>query len=97
MDGEVAQIWKQVQERVLRMANKDSSSLKKDLDIDGLLLYLDRAQQTDQKESETARKVRAAFNGTLVCIQTIGGVIAEVAANVRLAPPSSPLTMNDRN
>ena len=97
MDGEVAQIWQQVQERVLRMANKDSSILKKDLDIDSLLLYLDRAQQADQKESESSRKVRAAFNGTLTCIQTIGGVIAEVAANVRLAVPPSRLTMNNQN
>ena len=72
------------------MANKDPSKVKKGLDIDGLLMQLDRAQEADKQGSETARKVKAVVNGTLACIQTIGDVVAQVASYVRLtAPPSS--------
>ncbi len=82
MDDEIAQLWKQVEERALRMANGDRSRLKGGLDIDGLLSQLQKAQEAGDKAGETSRKVKDVFNGTLACIQTIGEVVANVASYV---------------
>ena len=77
------------------MANKDPSKVQKGLDIEGLLLHLDKAQEADKQGSETARKVKAVFSGTLACIQTIGEVVAEVASYVRFEIPL-PATIHGR-
>ncbi|CEL02875.1 Putative NACHT and TPR domain protein (AFU_orthologue; AFUA_7G06670) [Aspergillus calidoustus] len=73
LKGEIVEIWSQVQVRVIQLAGDDPSKIKKDLTIEGVLVYLDKAQdQSAPKDSS----IRGAFEKTLRFIDTVGGVIA---------------------
>ena len=84
IDEEITQIWKDVEARVVQMAGGDPSKIKQGLDIDGVLQHLDEAQSKDRKASEKYSTVKHVFSRTLQCIQTVGGIVADGASNVRL-------------
>jgi hypothetical protein len=80
LKGEIVEIWSQVQARVIQLAGGDPSKIKKDLTIEGVLVYLDKAQdQSAPKDSS----IRGAFEKTLRFIDTVGGVIAVGVSEVR--------------
>lgn len=83
-NDELTQIWKEVEDRVVQMANGDRSQLKRGLDIEGVLLHLEKAEANDKKKNEGSRKVKDVFNSTLACIQVIGESVANIASNVSL-------------
>ncbi|KAL5586979.1 hypothetical protein FOVSG1_012115 [Fusarium oxysporum f. sp. vasinfectum] len=80
VDDEVSQIWKQVEIRVVQMADGDCSKIKPDLDINSVLQHLDQSQSKDKKASEKYGPVKKIFNRMLQCIQTIGGIVADGAS-----------------
>lgn len=84
-DDEVSQIWLEVQNRVIRMAGGDPSKIDKQLDIDGVMRYLEQTQAADQKAADKHGTVKKAFNRTLNCISKVGGIIADGASYVRFS------------
>ncbi|KAF4453134.1 hypothetical protein F53441_4131 [Fusarium austroafricanum] len=82
VDEEVARIWKEVEARVVQMAGGDPSKIKKNLDMNDVLGYLDQAQSKDKKSAEKYGTVKNIFNRTLQCIQTVGGIVADGASYV---------------
>ncbi|KXH53345.1 hypothetical protein CSAL01_01283 [Colletotrichum salicis] len=79
-DDEVSQIWLEVQNMVIRMAGGDPSKIDKQLDIDGVMRYLEQTQAADQKAADKHGIVKKAFNRTLNCISKVGGIIADGAS-----------------
>ncbi|KAL0943048.1 neutral amino acid permease [Colletotrichum truncatum] len=79
---EIAVIWQEVQRMVIRMAGGDASKINKQLDIDGVMQYLEQVQVSDQKAAEKHGTVKKVFNRTLQCISKVGGIIADGASNV---------------
>lgn len=92
MEEDIAQIWNQVEDRVLRMANGDRSQLKEGLDIEGILHHLESTQASDQRASDASKKVRDVINGILSSIQTVGEVVANVSSSVRQLNPIIPIS-----
>lgn len=84
-DDEVSQIWLEVQNRVIRMAGGDPSKIDKQLDVDGVMRYLEQTQAADQKAADKHGTVKKAFNRTLNCISKVGGIIADGASYVRFS------------
>ncbi|KAL2868600.1 uncharacterized protein BJX67DRAFT_371292 [Aspergillus lucknowensis] len=79
LKSEIVDIWSQVQARVVQLAGGDSSNIQGDLTIEGVLSYLDKAQdQSAKKESS----IRRAFEKTLQFIDTVGGIVAGGAGEV---------------
>lgn len=97
MEEDIAQIWHEVEDRVLRMANGDRSQLNEGMDIEGVLRHLESTQASDQKASEASKRVRGVISGTLASIQTVGEVVANVASNVRQLNPIIPICDNRLN
>ncbi|KAI3546893.1 hypothetical protein CSPX01_04135 [Colletotrichum filicis] len=87
-DDEVSQIWLEVQNRVIRMAGGDPSKIDKQLDIDGVMRYLEETQAADQKAADKHGTVKKAFNRTLNCISKVGGIIAD-GASYAFAPANT--------
>ncbi|PKS08100.1 hypothetical protein jhhlp_005375 [Lomentospora prolificans] len=81
--SEIDLIWKQVQERVVKLAGGDPSKVQRRLDIDGVLAFVDRAQAAQKDKSEKYTWFKSAVNRTLQCIQTVGGIVASAASQVR--------------
>lgn len=84
-DDEVSQTWLEVQYRVIRMAGEDPSKIDKQLDVDGVMRYLEQTQAADQKAADKHGTVKKAFNRTLNCISKVGGIIADGASYVRFS------------
>lgn len=76
---EIATIWAQVQARVVQLAGGDPSQVQPNLNVDGVLSLLDKAQDAAAPKDSP---VRSAFNTTLQFIDTVGSVIAGGAAEV---------------
>ncbi|KAL4980419.1 hypothetical protein BDW66DRAFT_166547 [Aspergillus desertorum] len=83
LKGEIVEIWGQVQARVVQLAGGDSFKIQADLSIEGVLSYLDKAQDSSSKKDSS---IRSAFEKTLKFIDTVGGVVAGGANEV--FPPS---------
>lgn len=84
-DGErsdIDLIWKQVQERVVKLAGGDPGKVQKHLGIDGVLAFIDQAQAAQTKKSEKYSWFKVAVGRTLQCIQTVGGIVASAASPV---------------
>lgn len=81
LKGEIVEIWSQVQARVVQLAGGDSSKIQADLTIEGVLAVLDKAQDASAKKDSS---IRDAFEKTLQFIDTVGGIVAGGAAEVRL-------------
>ncbi|KAF7559874.1 hypothetical protein G7046_g4295 [Stylonectria norvegica] len=81
-DDEITKTWEQVEKRVIQMAGGDKSKIKQGLGIESVLSYLDQAQATDKKAAEKYGTIRNAFNRTLQCVQTVGGIVADGASQV---------------
>ncbi|KAL4906693.1 hypothetical protein BDW74DRAFT_136595 [Aspergillus multicolor] len=71
--GEIANIWAQVQARVVQLAGGDPSKIQADLSIDDVLSCLEKAQDASSKKDSS---IRSAFERTLQFIDTVGGVVA---------------------
>ncbi|CAM1511878.1 Fc.00g093910.m01.CDS01 [Cosmosporella sp. VM-42] len=82
VDNEIAQTWKQVEERVIQMAGGDLSKINPGLGIESVLRHLDDAAAKDKKASEKYGTIKTIFNRTLQCIQTVGGIVADGASYV---------------
>jgi hypothetical protein len=82
-NDEIVQTWKQVEDRVLEMAGGDRAKVKQGLSIDSVLGYLDNMQADDKKAAEKHGNIKKIFSQTLQCIQTVGGIVADAASNVR--------------
>ncbi|KAH7150316.1 hypothetical protein B0J13DRAFT_286660 [Dactylonectria estremocensis] len=78
-DEEINRTWKEVEDRVVQMAGGDRSKIRQ-LRIENVLEYLDKAQSSDKKAAEKYGTVRNIFNRTLQCIQTVGGIVADGAS-----------------
>ncbi|EXF86596.1 hypothetical protein CFIO01_06858 [Colletotrichum fioriniae PJ7] len=87
-DDEVSQIWLEVENRVIRMAGGDPSKIDKQLDIDGVMRYLEQTQAADQKAADKHGTVKKAFNKTLNCVSKVGGIIAD-GASYAFAPANT--------
>jgi hypothetical protein len=75
-DDEINQIWKQVEERVLRMSGSvEGSSFKNDMSLEEVMALVKKTQAADREASES--NLLKVFNQTLNCIQTVGGVVAD--------------------
>lgn len=73
------EIWSQVQARVVQLAGGDSSKIQADLTIEGVLAFLDKAQDASAKKDSS---IRDAFEKTLQFIDTVGGIVAGGASEV---------------
>ncbi|KAL4921399.1 hypothetical protein BDW62DRAFT_219545 [Aspergillus aurantiobrunneus] len=80
---DLAKLWEQVNTRVLELAGGDQKQIQP-LGVKGVLAQLDRAQNKASERSEKTEGVRSAFDRTLKAIQTVGGVAAGAASQVRL-------------
>ncbi|KAL4895563.1 hypothetical protein BDV59DRAFT_156698 [Aspergillus ambiguus] len=76
---EIASIWAQVQARVIQLAGGDPSKVQPNLNINGVLAYLDQAQDAATPKESV---VRSTFNTTLQFIDTVGSIVAGGAAEV---------------
>ena len=83
-NDEIARAWKVVQDRVLLMADGDHTKIKRELNIDDVLGYLDQAQTADKKSSEASATIKKVFSRTLQFIETVGGILADGVSNVSL-------------
>ncbi|KAL4881043.1 hypothetical protein BJY04DRAFT_227961 [Aspergillus karnatakaensis] len=79
LKSEIVEIWSQVQARVVQLAGGDASKIQANLGIEGVLSYLDKAQDAT---SGTDSSVRGAFEKTLQFIDTVGGIVAGGAGEV---------------
>ncbi|KAK7441300.1 hypothetical protein Landi51_10221 [Colletotrichum acutatum] len=70
------------------MAGGDPSKIDKQLDIDGVMQYLEQTQAADQKAADKHGTVKKAFNRTLNCISKVGGIIAD-GASYAFAPANT--------
>ncbi|KAL4926828.1 uncharacterized protein BDV17DRAFT_141927 [Aspergillus undulatus] len=81
LKSEIVEIWSQVQARVVQLAGGDPSKIQRDLTIEGVLSYLDKAQDlSENKDGES--KIRKTFERTLQFINTVGGIVAADAGEV---------------
>lgn len=80
--SEIDLIWKQVQERVIRLAGDDPTKLRKNLNAEDVLALVDRAQAAQKTKSEKYGWFKSAVSRTLQCIQTVGGIVANAASQV---------------
>ncbi|KAL4959938.1 uncharacterized protein BDV14DRAFT_205219 [Aspergillus stella-maris] len=81
LKSEIVEIWSQVQARVVQLAGGDSSNIRADLTIEGVLSYLDKAQEASENR-DAHGKVRSVFEKTLQFIDTVGGIVAADAGEV---------------
>jgi hypothetical protein len=81
---EIDAIWKQVQERVTALAGGDPNKIRKNLDINGVLFFIEQAETKEKKKSEKYGPFKNAVAKTLQCIQTVGGIVASGASQVRI-------------
>lgn len=79
LKGEIVEIWSQVQARVVQLAGGDSSKIQADLTIEGVLAFLDKAQDASAKKDSS---IRDGFEKTLQFIDTVGGIVAGGASEV---------------
>ncbi|KAL5343425.1 hypothetical protein BJX70DRAFT_169222 [Aspergillus crustosus] len=79
LKSEIVEIWSQVQARVVQLAGGDSSKIQADLSIEGVLSYLDKAQDASAGKDST---IRGTFEKTLQFINTVGGIVAGGAGEV---------------
>ncbi|KAL4920953.1 hypothetical protein BDW62DRAFT_175605 [Aspergillus aurantiobrunneus] len=79
LKSEIVDIWSQVQARVIQLAGGDSSKIQANLSIEDVLSYLDKAEDQSTKKDSS---IRGAFKKTLQFIDTVGGVVAQGAAEV---------------
>lgn len=80
---ELEAVWRDLKDQVIRLADGDPANLKK-LGINDVLATLEKAA-TDKAAKKAADKfgwVKEVTNKTLLCIQTVGGMIADGAADV---------------
>lgn len=70
-------IWKQVQERVAKLASGDPGNVQTHPTINGVLAFIDQAQAAQTKRSERYSRFKTAVNRTLQCIQAVGGVVCK--------------------
>ena len=82
MNEEIAEIWAQVQSRVRQLASGDSRTINPNLDIDGVLSQLDRAQQSHEASTGKHARIRATFNNALQVIQSVGEIVARGVSEV---------------
>jgi hypothetical protein len=83
---EIQRIWADVNKLVCHLAASagvDPSETPSNLDIDGVLKYLDKAAEADKKSSEKFMWVKNVFHRTLQCIETVGGIVSNGASYVR--------------
>jgi len=79
---EIKRIWAKVKQSVIELAGSDPSQINLNLDIDGVLKYLENAQEENKKSLEAYSEVKAIFRRTLQCIGTVGGIVTEGASYV---------------
>jgi len=80
---ELEAVWRDLKDQVIRLADGDPTNLKK-LGINDVLATLEKAA-SDKAAKKAADKfgwVKEVTNKTLLCIQTVGGMIADGAAEV---------------
>jgi len=82
-DEELMVTWRNVQERVRKMAGDNGTSieLKGNINVDQIIQAIDTAQTSGQP-SEQKSKVKKAVGRTLEVIQKVGGAIALGASTV---------------
>lgn len=81
-NDEITQIWKQVEDRVLQMAEGDSTGIQQGLSIEQVLYYLDNVQDDDKKAAEKHGSLKKVMSHTLSVIETVGGIVADGASMV---------------
>ncbi|KAL4872377.1 hypothetical protein BDV12DRAFT_183060 [Aspergillus spectabilis] len=79
LKSEIVEIWSQVQARVVQLAGGDYSKIQAGLSIEGVLSYLDKAQDVSSSKDSS---IRGAFEKTLQFIDTVGGIVAGGAGEV---------------
>ncbi|KAI0839945.1 hypothetical protein F5Y06DRAFT_18863 [Hypoxylon sp. FL0890] len=79
---EIDAIWKEVHNKVVELAGGDPKRVQTTLDINSVLQYIDKVQQTDKKKSEKFGLFKSVVNRTLQCINTVGGIVADGASTV---------------
>lgn len=79
---ELADIWAQVQVRVLELAGGDKAKVQQQLGINGVLSQLDQAQKSDKESSAKYPTIKNTFNRTLQLLQTVGSIAAGAASQV---------------
>lgn len=81
-DAELNAMWARVRDTVVRMAGGDVALASRSLSIDDVLAELDRVHSAEAKKSDKYQGIKAAFWGTLKCLETVGGIVANGASNV---------------
>ncbi|KAK8123718.1 hypothetical protein PG999_003636 [Apiospora kogelbergensis] len=79
---EIDAIWAQVQDRVLQLADRQKTTVKKNIGINDVLSYVDQIQHSEKDKSEKFGPFKTAVTNTLKCIQTIGGIVSSGASQV---------------
>ncbi|KAI1078789.1 hypothetical protein F5B20DRAFT_591105 [Whalleya microplaca] len=79
---EVEAIWKEVHNKVIELAGGDPNNVKKTLDVEGVLKYIDAVQSADKKKSEKFGLFKTIVSRTLQCIQTVGGIVTDGVSEV---------------
>jgi len=82
--AEIDAIWRDVQDRVVQLAGGDAGRIRRDLDIAGVLRYLDQVKEKDQAKQARYAWIRDKFSKTLQCISTVGSIVADGASYVSL-------------
>ncbi|KAK8006923.1 hypothetical protein PG989_000913 [Apiospora arundinis] len=79
---EIDAIWAQVQDRVLQLAARQKTQVRKNISINDVLRYVDEVQHSEKDKSEKFGWFKTAVGNTLQCIQTIGGIVSSGASQV---------------
>jgi hypothetical protein len=74
-NGQIEKIWKDVEERVLRLAG-NSENFQRNLDIDEVLLTLESVKKSDEKAAEKHSSIKRVFSTTLKCIENVGSIVS---------------------
>ncbi|RMJ27393.1 hypothetical protein PHISP_01709 [Aspergillus sp. HF37] len=85
VNDELAAAWAQVQGRVVQLACECAQEVDPNLDIDGVLAQLDRAQRSRATSASKYASIRTTFDNTLQIIQSLSRVVA-IGTNVIFAP-----------
>ncbi|KAF4448165.1 putative neutral amino acid permease protein [Fusarium austroafricanum] len=72
--------WKEVEDRVQRLAGKDTGNFKPSLQIADVIRLLDQQENDNQTSDKRRNKTKEVFTTTLDCITVIGGIVATAAS-----------------
>lgn len=76
VNDELAAAWAQVQGRVVQLASENAREIDPNLDIDGVLAQLDRAQRSRATSASEYAAIRTTFDNILQVIQRLSRVVA---------------------